>query len=130
MYGALIAGSEKGLSANGNLTAFDELGFAPHIADLPRSREMSVTVMGQECRCRSSSRRPGSRPSTPGRGGRGRAAAARGTAMGLSSFASKSIEEVCEANPEVFFQMYWAGDHDTMMARMERARAAGAKASS
>jgi L-lactate dehydrogenase (cytochrome)/glycolate oxidase len=55
-----------------------------------------------------------------------RAAAARGTAMGLSSFASKPIEEVIAANPQTFFQMYWVGTRDDMAARMERARAAGA----
>ncbi|HEY5852980.1 MAG TPA: pre-mycofactocin synthase MftD, partial [Aldersonia sp.] len=56
-----------------------------------------------------------------------RAAAARGTAIGLSSFASKSVEEVAAANPQTFFQMYWTGDRDRLLARMERARAAGAK---
>ena len=55
-----------------------------------------------------------------------RAAAARGTAMGLSSFASKPIEEVIAANPQLFFQMYWVGNRDEMAARMDRARAAGA----
>ena len=39
-----------------------------------------------------------------------RAAAARGTAMGLSSFASKPVEEVVAANPQTFFQIYWVGD--------------------
>ncbi len=38
-----------------------------------------------------------------------RAAAARGTAMGLSSFASKPVEEVVAANPQTFFQLYWIG---------------------
>ena len=55
-----------------------------------------------------------------------RAAAARGTAMGLSSFASKPVEEVVAANPKTFFQMYWVGTRDDMAARMERARKAGA----
>ena len=55
-----------------------------------------------------------------------RAAAARGTAMSLSSFASKPIEAVAEANPQTFFQMYWTGGRDKLVARMERARAAGA----
>ena len=55
-----------------------------------------------------------------------RAAAARGTAMGLSSFASKPVEEVVAANPQTFFQMYWVGTREQMAARMERARAAGA----
>ena len=56
-----------------------------------------------------------------------RAAANRGIAMGLSSFSSKSIEEVCQASSKVFFQMYWSGDRDTMVQRLERAKAAGAK---
>jgi L-lactate dehydrogenase (cytochrome)/glycolate oxidase len=55
-----------------------------------------------------------------------RAAAARGTVMSLSSFASKPVEEVAAANPRTFFQMYWVGGRDEMAARMERARAAGA----
>ena len=46
--------------------------------------------------------------------------------MGLSSFASKSIEDVCAVNSSVFFQMYWSGDRDTMVQRLERAKAAGA----
>jgi L-lactate dehydrogenase (cytochrome) len=56
-----------------------------------------------------------------------RAAAGAGTAIGLSSFASKSIEEVAAANPKVFFQMYWVGGKDKLLQRAERARAAGAK---
>src|ERR1700729_3631331 len=55
-----------------------------------------------------------------------RAAAARGTAMGLSSFASKPVEEVVAANPQTFFQVYWVGTRDEILQRIERARAAGA----
>jgi L-lactate dehydrogenase (cytochrome) len=55
-----------------------------------------------------------------------RAAAARGTAMGLSSFASKPIEEVITANGKLFFQVYWLGGRDAIAARVERAREAGA----
>jgi L-lactate dehydrogenase (cytochrome)/glycolate oxidase len=54
-----------------------------------------------------------------------RAAAARGTAIGLSSFASKPIEEVAAANPQTFFQMYWVGTREEMLQRMARAKAAG-----
>ena len=46
--------------------------------------------------------------------------------MGLSNFASKSIEEVVEACPRTLFQMYWTGDRDVMIQRMERAHKAGA----
>ena len=45
VYGALIAGSEKGLSTSDNLASFDLLGFAPHIAGLSNSRETATTVM-------------------------------------------------------------------------------------
>jgi L-lactate dehydrogenase (cytochrome)/glycolate oxidase len=55
-----------------------------------------------------------------------RAAAARGTVIGLSSFASKPIEEVAAANPALLFQLYWMESREAMIALMERARAAGA----
>src|SRR5581483_227755 len=55
-----------------------------------------------------------------------RAAAARGVAMGLSSFASKPIEEVIAANPQLLFQMYWCGTREDMARRVARAQAAGA----
>jgi pre-mycofactocin synthase len=51
-----------------------------------------------------------------------------GTAMGLSSFASMPVEDVAAVNPRFFFQTYWSGDRDTILARIERARVAGAKA--
>jgi L-lactate dehydrogenase (cytochrome) len=57
-----------------------------------------------------------------------RAAAAAGTAIGLSSFASKPIEEVAAANAQTFFQMYWVGSRDRILERAERAKKAGAKA--
>src|SRR6476469_3999794 len=47
--------------------------------------------------------------------------------MGLSSFASKSIEDVVAANPQTFFQMYWMGSPDRRLQLLERARSAGAK---
>jgi len=55
-----------------------------------------------------------------------RAAAARGTAMGLSSFASMPVEDVVAACPQTFFQIYWIGSRDQILARIERARAAAA----
>ena len=57
-----------------------------------------------------------------------RAAAAAGTAIGLSSFGSRSVEDVAAANEKVFFQMYWVGTRDRILQRVERARKAGAKA--
>jgi L-lactate dehydrogenase (cytochrome) len=45
--------------------------------------------------------------------------------MGLSSFGSKPVEEVVAANPQTFFQLYWAGSRDQIVSRIDRARAAG-----
>ncbi len=128
VYGALIAGSEKGLSVQDNLTAFDQLGFAPHVAGLPHTREMSTTVMGQSVSMPVLISPTGVQAVHPdGEVAVARAAANRGVAMGLSSFASKSVEEVAAANSQTFFQIYWCGDKDTLVQRMERAKAAGAK---
>jgi heme/flavin dehydrogenase (mycofactocin system) len=127
VYGALVAGAEQGLTVRDNVAAFSELGFAPHVAGLPATREMATTVMGQQISMPVIISPTGVQAVHPdGEVAVARAAAARGTAMGLSSFASKPIEEVVAANSQTFFQMYWVGDRDTMAARMERARAAGA----
>jgi L-lactate dehydrogenase (cytochrome)/glycolate oxidase len=124
----LIAGSEKGLSMRDNLDSFDQLGFAPHVAGLSSTREMSVRVMGQDMSMPVIISPTGVQAVHPqGEVAIARAAANRGIAMGLSSFASKSVEEVAAVNSQTFFQMYWCGDKDTLVQRMERARAAGAK---
>ncbi|NKS83188.1 mycofactocin biosynthesis FMN-dependent deaminase MftD [Rhodococcus hoagii] len=127
VYAALVAGSEKGLTVDDNIAAFSELGFAPHVAGLSGDRDLSTTVMGQPISMPVMISPTGVQAVHPdGEVAVARAAAARGTAIGLSSFASKSIEEVAAANPQTFFQMYWVGDRDTLLQRMERARAAGA----
>jgi L-lactate dehydrogenase (cytochrome)/glycolate oxidase len=127
VYGALIAGAEAGLTIDDNVKAFREIGFAPHVAGLPATREMATTVMGQDIPLPVIISPTGVQAVHPdGEVAVARAAAARGTAMGLSSFASKPIEQVIAANPKLFFQMYWVGTRDDMAARMERAREAGA----
>jgi L-lactate dehydrogenase (cytochrome)/glycolate oxidase len=128
VYGALIAGSEKGVTLNDNLTAFDQLGFAPHIANLPRERDMSVTVLGEKLSMPVIMSPTGVQAVHPdGEVAIARAAANRGVAMGLSSFASKSVEDVTAVNSQVLFQLYWSGDREVMVQRLERAKAAGAK---
>ena len=127
VYDALLAGSERGQSYQDNMSAFSELGFAPHVVGEAGERTLSTSVMGQEISLPVIMSPTGVQAVHPdGEVAVARAAAARGTAMGLSSFASKSIEEVTAANPQTFFQMYWMGSRDVMLERMERARAAGA----
>jgi L-lactate dehydrogenase (cytochrome)/glycolate oxidase len=127
VYSALLAGSESGLTVADNLAAFGELGFAPHVAGLSAKRDLSTTVMGQAISLPVFISPTGVQAVHPdGEVAVARAAAARGTVMSLSSFASKPIEEVAAANPQTFFQMYWTGGRDKLVERMERARTAGA----
>jgi heme/flavin dehydrogenase (mycofactocin system) len=127
VYSALLAGTEKGITVEDNLAAFAELGLAPHTAGFAPERDLSTTVMGQDIAFPVIISPTGVQAVHPdGEVAVARAAAARGTAIGLSSFASKPIEEVAAANPKTFFQMYWVGTREQMLARMERAKKAGA----
>ena len=127
VYGALAAGTEQGLTVADNVRAFSELGFAPHVAGLAAERDLSATVMGQDIALPVLISPAGVQAVHPdGELAVARAAAARGTVMGLSSFASQPVEAVVAANPKTFFQTYWVGPREQMLAHIERPRAAGA----
>ena len=127
VYGALVAGSERGVTVEDNITAFSELGFAPHVVGQTEKRDLSTTVMGQQISLPVIISPTGVQAVHPdGEVAVARAAAARGTIMSLSSFASKPVEEVAAAGAPLFFQMYWSGSREAMLQRMDRARAAGA----
>jgi L-lactate dehydrogenase (cytochrome)/glycolate oxidase len=127
VYGALIAGSERGITVEDNVAAYGELGFAPHVAGLSEKRDLATTVMGQDISFPVVISPTGVQAVHPeGEVAVARAAAARGTAMGLSSFASMPVEDVVSACPQTFFQIYWIGSRDQILARIERAREAGA----
>jgi L-lactate dehydrogenase (cytochrome)/glycolate oxidase len=124
---AITAGSERGLTLADNVAAFAELGFAPHMAGLSPKREQTTVVMGQEISMPVLISPTGVQAVHPdGEVAVARAAAARGVAMGLSSFASKPMEEVIAANPQTFLQIYWSGAREKMVQRLDRAKAAGA----
>lgn len=128
VYAALLAGSERGFTLDDNLAAFGELGFAPHVAGHHAERDQATSVMGQQISLPVIISPTGVQAVHPdGEVAVARAAAARGTVVGLSSFASKPVEEVAAANPQTFYQMYWTGTREQMVARMDRARTAGAK---
>ena len=127
VYGALMAGAERGQTREDNVAAFAELGFAPHVAGNPAQRDLATTVLGQPISMPVIISPTGVQAVHPdGEVAVARAAAARGTAMGLSSFASKPIEDVVAANQQTLFQIYWCGSRDDILARIERARNAGA----
>ena len=128
VYGALIAGSEKGLSMRSNTESFDILEFAPHVAGLSQSRDLATSVMGIDLAMPVLISPTGVQAVHPdGELAVARAAANRGIAMGLSSFASKPVEAIAQINDKTLFQMYWSGDRDTQLQRLERAKNAGAK---
>ncbi|MGW7492592.1 pre-mycofactocin synthase MftD [Streptomyces sp. NPDC054786] len=127
VHKAIVAGSERGLTLRNNVAAFDELGFAPHTAGHSSERDLTTTVMGRTLALPVLISPAGVQAVHPeGEVAVARAAATRGTAIGLSSFGSKPVEEVVEANPATFFQIYWSGTREEILARMERARSAGA----
>lgn len=130
VYSALVAGAECGTTASDNTAAFRELQFIPRIATgLQGPPELATTVLGEAVSMPVIISPTGVQAVHPdGEVAVARAAAEAGTAVGLSSFASKPIEEVVAANPQTFFQVYWMGSPDRVQQILERARAGGAKA--
>ena len=130
VYLALVAGAEEGVTIRDNVAAFSDLRFAPpHVADLPAERAMSTSVLGQDISLPVIASPTGVQAVHPGgEVAVARGAAAAGTAVGLSSFASMPVEDVAAANPKTFFQAYWVGSRDDILERASRARDAGAKA--
>jgi L-lactate dehydrogenase (cytochrome) len=127
VYDALVAGSERGTTMSDNVAAFAEIGLLPVAVDQPAERQMATSVMGQQLSMPVLISPTGVQAVHPdGEVAVARAAASRGVAYGLSSFASKPIEEVVAANPQTLFQTYWAGGRDDIVARLDRARTAGA----
>jgi heme/flavin dehydrogenase (mycofactocin system) len=126
LYSALLAGSEKGVTYHDNISAFDEVAFAPHVASSSAKRDLATTVMGQSISLPVVISPTGVQAVNPeGELAVARAAARRGTAMALSSFASKPVEDIVAANPKTFFQMYWMGTKASMVCQLDRARSAG-----
>jgi heme/flavin dehydrogenase (mycofactocin system) len=127
VYGALLGGSERGQTARDNEAAFSELGLMPHVAGHRSERSMTRTVLGHDVSLPVLISPTGVQAvHRDGEIAVARAANTRGTLMGLSNFASKPVEEVVAACPRTLFQMYWTGDRQVMVQRMERAHRAGA----
>src|SRR6201991_1531204 len=128
VYSALLAASEKGITVADNVDAFGELGFAPHVIGALEKRDLSTTVMGQDISLPVIISPTGVQAVHPdGELAVARAARDAGTAMGLSSFASKPVEQVGQKVDKLLFQSYWVGTREDILARALRARAAGAK---
>jgi heme/flavin dehydrogenase (mycofactocin system) len=129
VYKALVAGAECGVTVDDNLAAFREIGFFPRIAPgVTGPRELETIVLGQPISMPVLISPTGVQAVHPdGELAVARAAAAAGIGMGLSSFASQSIEDVVDANPQTFFQIYWMGSRERVLQILHRARDAGAR---
>ena len=127
VHSAIMAGTERGVTMSDNVAAFDEIAVVPTVADKPATRDLSVTVMGQQLALPVIMSPTGVQAVHPdGELAVARAAAARGTAIGLSSFASKPLAEVVAANPQTFFQLYWCGTRAQIEQRVADAARTGA----
>jgi pre-mycofactocin synthase len=130
VFMALEAGAEAGVTRADNVAAFGEIRFAPpRLADLPPVRDLRTSVLGMDLALPVIASPVGAQAVHP----LGEVAVAHGTneagtAMGLSEFASKPVEEVAAANERVFFQVHWSASRDVLLDRAERARQGGAKA--
>src|SRR5258707_3948841 len=126
VYMALVAGAEKGVTLQDNLAAFSELRFAqPRIANLPATRDLATSVLGQEIALPVIASPTGVQAVHPeGEAGVARGTAEAGTAMGLSSFGSMPVETVAQANPKLFFPTYLSGNKDQLVQPLETARQA------
>jgi pre-mycofactocin synthase len=129
VYSALIAGAEAGATIDDNLAAFRELRFIPRIATgLSGPPELATSVLGEPISMPVIISPTGVQAVHPdGEVAVAAAAASAGTTVGLSSFASKPLEDVVAANPQTFFQLYWMGGHDRVLQLLDRAQCAGAK---
>ena len=130
VFAAIEAGAEAGVTRAENTAAFKEIAFAPpRLADLPAARDLRTSVLGVDIALPVLAAPVGAQAVHP----LGEVAVAMGTrevgtAMGLSEFASRPAADVTAVNPSLFFQVHWSADRDTLLARAEAARAAGAKA--
>ena len=130
IYNSLVAGTEKGVTTQANVEIFDEVGFLPRVAaPLPMERDLTTSVLGMDLAFPVIVSPAGAQAIDPaGETAVARAARDAGIPIGLSSFASHPFESVVAANPDAMLQLYWIGTREQIAQRVERARAAGARA--
>ena len=128
VYMALIAGSERGLTLHDNERAFAELGFAPHMAGLPAQRDLSdhgdgpgAVDAGDDL----PDRRAGGPPRRRGRGRRAPPPPAGSRWASAGSRPSRSRRSSPRTRRRSF-RCYWIGSREEILARIGRAKTAGA----
>jgi pre-mycofactocin synthase len=130
VYLALVAGSQQGWTLRDNVSAFAEIGLVPRVGTAPSMPPcLRTNVLGMDLEVPILLAPVGAHAVHPaGEVGAARAAAAAGTAIIHSSFASQPFPEVVAANSRAAAQVYWVGSRALMAQYVERAAAAGARA--
>jgi len=125
---AIKAGAEAGVTLRENVAAWQRIGLVPTVADLPSFSRLEVELLGASLAFPVAISPTGVQAVHPeGEVAVARAACAAGVPMGLSSFASKPIEEVAATGVTLWYQTYWMGTRDDLDRWLARAERAGAK---
>ncbi|MFL6124085.1 lactate 2-monooxygenase [Actinophytocola sp.] len=128
-FGYVAGGAGAGQTMVANREAFGRWRVVPRMLTDATSRDLGVTVLGQEMPAPVLLAPVGvqSIVHPDGELATARAAAALGLTMVLSTASSHTIEEVAEASAggPRWYQLYWPNDNDVTISILQRARAAG-----
>jgi len=128
-FGYVAGGAGSGATVAANRAAFDRWRIMPRMLTDATSRDLGVTVLGQDMPAPVLLAPVGvqSIVHPDGELATARAAAALGVTMVLSTASSHTIEEVAEASGDGsrWYQLYWPNDNDVTISILQRAKAAG-----
>jgi lactate 2-monooxygenase len=128
-FGYVAGGAGSGATVAANRAAFDRWRIMPRMLTDATSRELGVTVLGQDMPAPVLLAPVGvqSIVHPDGELATARAAAALGVTMVLSTASSHTIEEVAEASGDGsrWYQLYWPNDNDVTISILQRAKASG-----
>jgi lactate 2-monooxygenase len=128
-FGYVAGGAGSGATVAANRAAFDRWRIMPRMLTDATSRDLGVTVLGQDMPAPVLLAPVGvqSIVHPDGELATARAAAALGVTMVLSTASSHTIEEVAEASGDGsrWYQLYWPNDNDVTISILQRAKASG-----
>jgi isopentenyl diphosphate isomerase/L-lactate dehydrogenase-like FMN-dependent dehydrogenase len=131
VYEFIEGGTEGALTVRANRLAYEEVTFRPRAAVFVPSPELAVRVLGCDLAMPVIVAPAGmiGMAHTGGEVAAATAAGALGTAIGVSTLASYSIDEISAATPgPVWYQLYFAGGRAGAEIAIDRAKSAGCKA--
>jgi L-lactate dehydrogenase (cytochrome)/glycolate oxidase len=129
VFGFTNGGSSEGLTVEANRDGFREIELRPQVALTPVAQDISVDVFGRRLSfpvvCAPAGFIRILHPD--GERGVAKAAQAVGTAVGISTMASQSIEEITRVADDVWYQLYTTGGPATTDRAIGRAQDAGCR---